>query len=186
MPAICAPAASCRTSATMARPSVFRWPLRALNMGVLAGCMLAGLGAAVAAGQTPAQPQEWKLGGHFPDELPPLSAEEMSAPRMQALWLALAGEPYAHRAEEHARAGCAMLVRPRAIPSETRHYGGYRVGGGVPFRGDPAGPEDGTFGWDYFGLTVPKRVALRWSVPPRWQGGAGQYRTTGARHPGRE
>lgn len=164
-------------------------PAASRSSGMWAGWVLAGLvaaGGVVMAGPTAANEPEWKLGGHFPDELPPLSAEELSRPPMQTLWLALAGEPYAHRAEDQARAGCAMLVRPRAIPSQTRHYGGYAVGGGVPLRGASPGPEQGTFGWDYFGLTVPKRVALRWSVLPREQGGAGQYRTTGARWPGRE
>ena len=153
------------------------------------GWVLAGLiaaGGVVRLGPAAADEPEWKLGGQFPDELPSLSAEELSRPSMQALWWALAGDPYAHRSEDHARSGCAMLTRPRAIPSETRHYGGYPVGGGVPLRGVPPGPADGTFGWDYFGLTVPKLIALRWSSPARWQGGGGQYRTTGARRPGRE
>lgn len=128
----------------------------------------------------------WQLGGHWPDELPPLTAEELSSPRMQALWLALAGDPYGHRADDHARSGGAMQVRPRAIHSNNAHYGGYQVGGGVPLQGRGPAADEGTFGWDYFGLTVPKRVALRWSRTPRPQGGAGQYRTTGARWPGRE
>jgi hypothetical protein len=159
------------------------------SMQAIVHCRLAmwGLVVILVAGHSAwAEEPPWQLGGHWPHELPPLTAEELSAPRMQALWLSLAGEPYAHRAADHARAGCAMLVRPHAIPTETRHYGGYRVGGTVPLRGVAPAPDEGTFGWDYFGMTVPKRVALRWSLVPRGQGGAGQYRTTGPRLPGRE
>ena len=68
-----------------------------------------------------------------------------------------------------------------SIPSNTRHYGGYQVGGGLPVRGDGPMLDEGTFGWDYFGLTFPKRVALNWSHGARYQGGTGAYRTDGPR-----
>jgi hypothetical protein len=138
--------------------------------------MLALLMCCVACAEEP----PFYLGGRANADLPALTAEELISPQQQALLRALAGDAYSHRAADHERAGCAMLVRRRAIPSTTRHYGGYWVGGGAPiFGGDPY-LDEGTFGWDYFGLTFPKRVALHWTHG-RHQGGAGAYKTNGPR-----
>jgi hypothetical protein len=123
------------------------------------------------------------LGGRASDDLPPLSDEELGTAQQQALLAALGGDAYGHRADDHERAGCAMLIRPRAIPSNTRYYGGYWVGGGVPIKGDNPAIEEGTFGWDYFGMTFTKRVALNWSHGRRYQGGTGAYKTDGPRLP---
>jgi hypothetical protein len=120
------------------------------------------------------------LGGRALDDLPGLSAEELLEGRQQALLYALAGDPYGHRAAGHRRAGCAMLVRRHAIPSNTPHYGGYWVGGGAPILGSSPYLDEGTFGWDYFGITFRKRVALNWTHG-RHQGGAGAYQTDGPR-----
>ena len=113
------------------------------------------------------------------DELPVLSDEELGTPQQQALLMALAGDPYAHRGADHCRAGCAMQIRPHAIPSNTRYYGGYWLGGGLPLRGDEPCLDEGTFGWDYFGFTLHKRIALNWSHGRRYQGGTGAYKTDG-------
>lgn len=121
------------------------------------------------------------LGGRASDDLPPLTDEELGSPRQQALLQALGGDPYGHRAAAHAQAGCAMNVRSRAIPSNTRHYGGYWVGGGSPIRGDSPTAEEGTFGWDYFGMTFAKRIDLNWNHGRRYQGGMGAYKTDGPR-----
>jgi hypothetical protein len=121
------------------------------------------------------------LGGRAIDELPPLTDEELGTRQQQALLESLGGDAYAHRAADHERAGCAMLVRQRAMPSNTRHYGGYWVGGGLPIFGDNPALEEGTFGWDYFGLTFTKRIDLHWSHGRRYQGGAGAYKTDGPR-----
>ncbi len=112
-------------------------------------------------------------------EEPPLSDAELGTAQQQALLLALAGDPYGHRGADHCRAGCAMLVRPPAICSNTRHYGGYWVGGGLPHKGDAPGLQEGTFGWDYFGILFNKRIALNWSHGERHQGGPGAYKTDG-------
>jgi hypothetical protein len=130
-----------------------------------------------------ARPEEppFHLGGRASDDLPALTDEELGSPRQQALLQALGGDPYGHRAAAHAQAGCAMNVRPRAIPSNTRHYGGYWVGGGSPIRGDSPTAEEGTFGWDYFGMTFAKRIDLNWSHGRRYQGGRGAYNTDGPR-----
>ena len=74
-----------------------------------------------------------------------------------------------------------MLVRRHAIPSNTGHYGGYWVGGGVPMLGEAPTLEEGTYGWDYFGLTFSKRIALNWTHGRRHQGGFGHYKTDGPR-----
>ena len=115
------------------------------------------------------------------DRLPTLTDEELTTPQQQALLQALGGDPYGHRAADHAQAGCAMNIRPRAIPSNTRPYGGYWVGGGQAIKGYFPSADDGTFGWDYFGLTFTKRIDLNWSHERRYQGGTGAYKTDGPR-----
>jgi hypothetical protein len=111
------------------------------------------------------------------DAPPNLTPEELATPQQQALLQALAGDPYGHRAADFARAGCPMLLRPRTQPSDTWPYGGYWVGGGQAIKGHFPTAEDGTFGWDYFGLTFNKRIALNWSRGKRTQGGTGSYKT---------
>jgi hypothetical protein len=121
------------------------------------------------------------LGQRTSDDLPPLTDDELGSPKQQALLQALAGDPFGHRGGDHARAGCAMDVRRFAIPSNTKYYGGYQVGGGAAIGG--AGPtlEEGVWGWDYSGILFPKRIALNWSHGKRYQGGTGAYRTDGPR-----
>jgi len=121
------------------------------------------------------------LGGRTLDDLPLLTDEELGTGQQQALLRALGGDTYGHRAADHERAGCAMFVRQRAIASNTPHYGGYWVGGGLPLFGDEPAIQEGTFGWDYFGMMLTKRVALGWSHGRRHQGGTGAYKTDGPR-----
>jgi len=121
------------------------------------------------------------LGGRTIDDLPPLTDDELGTPQQQALFAALGGDPYGHRAADHEQAGCAMLIRRRAIPSNTRFYGGYWVGGGLPIKGNWPSAEEGTFGWDYFGMMFTKRIDLNWSHGQRYQGGSGRYKTDGPR-----
>jgi hypothetical protein len=68
-----------------------------------------------------------------------------------------------------------------AAPSDTGHYCGYYVGGGAPCRGDARCPWEGTWGWDYCGLILPKHVMLGWYHGRRYQGGLGSYLTTGTK-----
>jgi hypothetical protein len=143
-------------------------------------CFAITVWAAVAA-RSFADDPPFYLGGRTIDDLPQLSDEELGTAQQQALLEALGGDAYGHRAADHARAGCAMLIRRRAIPSNTPHYGGYWVGGGLPVLGDSPSLEEGTFGWDYFGMTFTKRVALNWSHGRREQGGFGAYKTDGPR-----
>jgi len=147
------------------------------------------------------EPPPLRLGHRSANDLPPLIDEELGTPQQQALLTALAGDPYVHRADDHACAGCSMLTRPHAICSSTSHYGGNWVGGGVPcrpprrasvpacsgtsqtlvLRGEQPFADEGTFGWDYFGVLFTKRIALNWSHGRRYQGGSGAYQTDGPR-----
>jgi hypothetical protein len=128
------------------------------------------------------EPPPFHLGGRTLDDLPPLTDDELGSAQQQALLAALGGDAYGHRAADHERAGCAMLIRRRAIPSNTHHYGGYWVGGGLPAFGEGRTLEEGTFGWDYFGILFNKRIALNWSHGRLDQGGFGAYKTDGPRH----
>ena len=81
--------------------------------------------------------------------------------------------------------------RPRvawwAIPSDTGHYLGYYVGGGCgrPLKGEPRRSDEGTWGWDYQGWLIPRRVVLDWWHGRRDQGGTGAYDSVGPKlyHP---
>ena len=75
--------------------------------------------------------------------------------------------------------GLPQCQRKSTIPSNTRFYGGYYVGGGTPTRGAGRCIEDGTWGWDYSGILFPKRIALNWTAKGRYQGGTGTYKTDG-------
>jgi hypothetical protein len=125
------------------------------------------------------EPAPFHLGHRTIDDLPALSDEELGTPQQQALLNALAGDPYGHRDYDHYRTGDSMRIRKRGRPSNTRYYGGYWVGGGLPVLGDEPTFEEGTFGWDYFGSFFMRRVALNWSHGRRYQGGTGAYKTDG-------
>lgn len=81
------------------------------------------------------------------------------------------------------RAGCPQCISPLAKPTESPHEIGYYVGGGARERsrcGEERRPHEGTWGTDYAGLLIPKRVELGW-WHGRPQGGTGSYRTDGPR-----
>jgi hypothetical protein len=82
-------------------------------------------------------------------------------------------------ADEPCRPRSAPGVAWYARPSESPHDLGYYVGGGAWKRGDPPAPDEGTWGWDYGGLLLPRRVVLLWHHGRRSQGGPGAYRTVG-------
>jgi hypothetical protein len=147
-----------------------------MTRSLLIAAFFTAMTASAASGDEP-----FYLGHRINDDLPPLTDDELGSKQQQALLQALAGDSYGHRGSDHARAGCATNVRRFAIPSNTRHYGGYLVGGGLPIKGDGPTLDEGTFGWDYFGMTFAKRIALNWSHGGRYQGGAGAYRTDGPR-----
>ena len=60
-----------------------------------------------------------------------------------------------------------------ALPSDTGHYLGYQVGGGAghPLKAEPRRADEGTWGWDYQGWLIPRRVNLGWWHGRRSQGG---------------
>jgi hypothetical protein len=68
-----------------------------------------------------------------------------------------------------------------ALPSDTGHYLGYYVGGGCgrPRKAEPRRIDEGTWGWDYQGWLIPRRVMLEWWHGRRYQGGTGAYKSDG-------
>jgi hypothetical protein len=80
-------------------------------------------------------------------------------------------------AHSHARAGDPLCVSARAVPTGGPAYGGYFVGGGSACHGCDRRAEEGTWGWDYEGIHLPRRVRLAWSHGRRTQGGTGSYAT---------
>ena len=98
------------------------------------------------------------------------------------------GRPATQRAhfqgEPFRRAGDPQCVSPLARPGESPRGVGYYVGGGARVHGwlgEERRPHEGTWGTDYAGLLVHKKIDLRWSHGGRYQGGVGAYRTDGPR-----
>ncbi|MCE9604667.1 MAG: hypothetical protein K8U03_07155 [Planctomycetia bacterium] len=76
------------------------------------------------------------------------------------------------------RAGYPQQVKPIATHSNTRHYGGYYVGGGSTFfAGHERRIDQGTWGWDYCGILKNNWIKLGWNHGNRPQGGTGSYKT---------
>jgi hypothetical protein len=71
-------------------------------------------------------------------------------------------------------------VAPWAKPGRTCAYsGGYVGGGGGLFHKGPRMVNEGTWGWDYQGWLLPRKVWLKWNHGVLYQGGAGAYKTDG-------
>lgn len=79
------------------------------------------------------------------------------------------------------RSGYHGRVACWALPTNTKAYTGYYVGGGQAVGGSGRFADEGTWGWDYRGLLVPSRVALWFNHGERYQGGGGAYKVDG--HP---
>jgi hypothetical protein len=97
-----------------------------------------------------------------------------------ALTQALADPPLS----THAPAMSVPSIQPIAwwaVPSNNSHYLGYYVGGGCTplLRAQPRRPDEGTWGWDYQGWLIPRRVNIGWWHGRRYQGGTGAYKTDG-------
>lgn len=109
-----------------------------------------------------------------------------SAPRVLAtapmvrLWLisvVLLGLPSVSPGDESV-VGTSRFARP---PRDDR-YAGYYVGGSRPFFGEGRdSTTEGTWGWDYSGFLIPKRIALQWNHGARKPAPRGTYATE--RHP---
>jgi len=72
------------------------------------------------------------------------------------------------------------------MPSETKGNVGYHVGGGNPYLrfAEPRNEDEGTWGWDYQGWFLPRRILNGWWHGRRCQGGTGAYKTDGPKlHP---
>jgi hypothetical protein len=101
------------------------------------------------------------------------------------LWAAAAAAepPPADSEAAHARAGHPECHSCLAVPADTGSYVGYQLGGGCPYphRADAPLPVEGTWGWDYQGCLLPRRVILGWWHGRRYQGGMGAYQNEGPR-----
>jgi hypothetical protein len=78
--------------------------------------------------------------------------------------------------------GCAAGPPPVAwwaVPGRTGAYRGDYVGGGSALGGEPRLAEEGTWGWDYEGCLLLRRVWLKWTHGRRCQGGEGAYKIDG-------
>ncbi len=112
-------------------------------------------------------PDQAALGGHF-------SRRRQGTPPP--------GEPRSIE-HSHRRAGYPLCLSPRADLTNTPEYEGYYVGGGSPYHGEGRCRTEGTWGWDYVGWHLPRRVALGWNHGRREQGGTGAYETDGPHVP---
>src|SRR5688572_4212019 len=75
--------------------------------------------------------------------------------------------------ESHRRAGFPLEISKHARPSDDGRYVGYYVGGGAAWfrRSDPPFVDEGTWGWDFYGGHIRRRVILNWWHGRRYQGG---------------
>lgn len=104
---------------------------------------------------------------------------DLTPEQVAAINFAYGGGQFDYRYEDHCRAGFPQFVKAHTLPSNTRAYEGYYVGGSAPFFGEGRYDDEGTFGWDYFGLWFNRRVALNWTHGRRAQGYGGTYKTDG-------
>lgn len=84
--------------------------------------------------------------------------------------------PFCHA---HERAGFPLDLRDHLQPTDAGDSHGAYVGGGGGHGSGPRCRQEGTFGWDYTGIHVPRRVFLGWNHGRRYQGGTGAYATDG-------
>jgi hypothetical protein len=112
---------------------------------------------------------------------PAAFAEEGKPPSCWAAW-------WSRKSMDHSleRAGHPEQSSCLAQPSDTGDYGGYYVGGGCAFGGHYPCADEGTWGWDYAGWLVPRKIFLLWSHGQCYQGGRGAYRTDGPQLPRKE
>jgi hypothetical protein len=79
------------------------------------------------------------------------------------------------------RAGNPQEISPLARLGDSGGFIGYYVGGGAVSRRRGDGPyvNEGTWGWDFQGKFLERRVNLLWWHGRRTQGGSGAYKTEG-------
>lgn len=77
------------------------------------------------------------------------------------------------------RAGNPHSIAWYARPSVDQHYVAYYLGGGAAFKGAYRRPDEGTWGLDYAGAILKRRVMLGWWHGRREQDGGGSYETDG-------
>ena len=85
-----------------------------------------------------------------------------------------------YRSELH-RAGYPNRISRLAVPSNSCRYAGYYVGGTTPFwrHGNARCPDEGTWGWDYWGGKFKRHISLAWLHGRDANRKFGSYRTDG-------
>lgn len=82
-----------------------------------------------------------------------------------------------HFCHTHERAGSPLCLRKHLEPTNAGDSYGYYVGGDGGHGAGPRCRTEGTWGWDYTGIHLPRRVVLGWNHGLKHQGGAGSYKT---------
>jgi hypothetical protein len=80
----------------------------------------------------------------------------------------------------HERAGWPLGFASHIQSTDAAGWTGSYVGGGGPIHPHNARGRsnvEGTWGWDYVGVHLPRRAFIPWHFRPRRQGGIGQYAT---------
>ncbi|MEI7685152.1 MAG: hypothetical protein WCL32_09005 [Planctomycetota bacterium] len=101
---------------------------------------------------------------------------------IHAIALMLTTACFAHSQESDlARAGQPQEVSRFARAFDCSRMVGYYIGGGAgnPRKAEPRNADDGTWGLDYSGWLIHRRVDLGWWHGRRYQGGPGAYKTDG-------
>ena len=95
--------------------------------------------------------------------------------------LVLPVRAWCQQVDDQRRAGYPLEQSRLAHPSENPYQVGYYVGGGAATYRHSDGPlaDEGTWGWDYQGWLIKRRVILNWWHGRRYQGGVGAYKTDG-------
>ena len=106
----------------------------------------------------------------------------ISAAIAMTFWVA---SNHAQDVDHFQRAGHPQEISPLAHPSNGPGFFGYIVGGGALSvrRGEAPYSDEGTWGWDYRGWLLPRRVNLLWWHGRRTQGGVGAYKSDGPKLP---
>lgn len=85
-----------------------------------------------------------------------------------------------HRCIDHLhRTGHPETLGRFAKPSLNQHFSFGYVGGGATFRGEPRVADEGTWGVDYSGILLKKRIWLQWLHGHREPRGEGSYEPDG-------
>jgi hypothetical protein len=107
-----------------------------------------------------------------------MKSMQKTLPLIVALLIVLGAPRFGDAQEPCDRSGYQGRVAWFAVPSNSKGYAGYSLGGSKAIRGSEPRSEEGTWGWDYRGI-IPSRVMLRWNRGEYHEGSGGTYRVDG-------